>query len=670
MVLKFKKQIIGIMAAFVAVGAFSQATGGGFSFEPKYIKSGSTVTISYCSDSTKLKGESNIKGIAYFWQNYSWRATDIALQRSGSLWITSVIIPEDAALVAFKFYAGNKSDTGPGENDYVQFILKTDGSSFPGSYIGWGLLRGVSTQEYSIPGYVTDSAHYIGNDVLRYWYNMEMKYSPMEFKNVYYYASKTLALLQPGTINPGIEKTVADVLNMDSAGLLTEEELIKCIEVTRNYLKKDSLAKELETKALEKYPDGILARDKEIYRLFRIADSDQKEKEFAVFLKRFPTSKFENIHTENSSLYYGKIFQSVIYNQIIKHNNYELLTQYIRDSPYEMLATYFWHIVQIPYKNMLMTADKLRPYADLIMNEIFSRHQRIDQMVYSPSEWKEKKYADRKDALLAYAKILEETGSSDQAMKWLTIIEPYFENKSSEFMDFYISMLPKFGQSDKILALVKAGVRENAASPLMIEILKKDYITREGSESGFESYVDGMKNQTEVILQQEELKKDITKLPIQLFKVEKLDGGFVDMGDMKGKIIVLDFWATWCAPCKAAMPGMQLVVNKYKDDKNVAFFFVSTMEFDPKYKEKIRDFINEKGYNFDVLLDRAKNGKLPNEEMYEIYSKTFEFSGIPQKMIIDGEGYLRWRSTGYNGSPSALADEISYIIELIKNEKK
>lgn len=666
----FKKQLISMLFAIIAIGLFAQTPRGGFSFGAQYITTGSTVSITYCSDSTKLKGENTIKGVVYFWQHYSWRAADLKLNKNGNIWTSDVKIPEDAALVACKFYAGKKSDTGPVESNYVQFVLKPGNQPTPSSYIGWGLLRGVSTQEFSIPGYVTDSTHYIGNDVLRYWYNQEMQYSPSEYTKVYYYAAKTLAIMQPDKINPGIVKTVKDVIKADSLGQLSEEDLMTCIGVARSYLNNDSLAKVLEKRALAKYPDGIVARDNELYRLFRVADNDQKEKELAIFLKRFPTAKFENTHTENTWLYYGKIFQSVIYNQIIKHNNYALLTQYIHDSPYEMLATYFWHIVQIPYKNKLMTAQKLRPYADLIMNEIFNRPQKIDQMVYSPAEWIEKNYSDRKDALLAYAKVLEETGSSDQAMKWLTIIEPYYENKSSDFSDFYISMLPKFGQSDKILPLIKASVHENAASPQMLDILKKDYVAQKGSEAGFDNYVNGLKNQTEVAAEREELKKAIIKQPIKLFKVEKLNGGFVDMGAMKGKIIVLDFWATWCAPCKAAMPGMQMAVNKYKNDKDVAFFFVATMETDPKYKEKIRAFIKEKNYNFDVLVDGSKNGKLPNEVVYENYSKTFHFSGIPQKMIIDGDGNLRWLSTGYFGRPSALADEISYIIELIRNEKK
>lgn len=64
-------------------------------------------------------------------------------------------------------------------------------------------------------------------------------------------------------------------------------------------------------------------------------------------------------------------------------------------------------------------------------------------------------------------------------------------------------------------------------------------------------------------------------------------------------------------------------------------------------------------------IRRTKNKR---DLIYETYAKTFHFSGIPQKMIIDGNGNLRWRSTGYYGSPSALVDEISFIVEYLKSE--
>lgn len=115
---------------------------------------------------------------------------------------------------------------------------------------------------------------------------------------------------------------------------------------------------------------------------------------------------------------------------------------------------------------------------------------------------------------------------------------------------------------------------------------------------------------------------------------------------------------------------MQMAVEKYKQDPNVNFYFVDTQEYIKDFKAQTQAFIKEKNFDFTILYDgkNPKTGKF--DEVYSKYAKAFEFSGIPEKMIIDQNGKLRWMSNGYFGSPTELADEISIIIEYLKAEKK
>ncbi len=663
---KFLKiSIVAILSTFLFSGCRNEKQDKPMVYIPELTVVGQTTEISYNSELTNLAGEEDIKAVVYFWQNYHWIAQDLTLKHRSGLWKGKFDVPENTALVTLKFTADNKVDTG-GEKTYTAFTVDDKNKNIPSAYIGWGLLRAKSFEKYSIPDYISDSLK-VDNEVLRYWCNQEIQHDAEERKHVAYFGAKALAKTDKPNRFEVIESDVYNLLKLDSLNEVTELDLYHALENTREILRNNDLAELIEEKMLEKYPDGILARDKEILRISRISKSiEDKEKAMQSFVRRFPFENFRDTPTEIAYMYLGKNFQSVVYNQIINHEEYGLLEEYIHEIPYSYLTTFFWHLIQIPYSRGDVKTETLRPYADLLIDEAINRPRSIDQMVYSPIEWNNRFYETRKDALLDYAKVLDETGDTNKALELMQKIASYYKGQSAKFSDFYIAMLEKTGNSSQILPVVIAGVKENAATPEMIEILKEEYIKKHKSDDGFNEYLNSLKLGDQLEALKEEVANSLINMPIELFELEKLNGGTVDMAKLKGKTIVLDFWATWCAPCKAAMPGMQMVVDKYKNDEDVVFLFVSTMEYSADYKQQIEKLLTEENYDFTVLIDNENPESGKHDFLYSTYAKAFHFSGIPQKMIIGANGRLRWRSTGYNGSPSELADEISCVVELLR----
>lgn len=258
----------------------------------------------------------------------------------------------------------------------------------------------------------------------------------------------------------------------------------------------------------------------------------------------------------------------------------------------------------------------------------------------------------------SYAEVLHLNGENEKAL--------FYEEKaiqSSQSMlpssaELYTTLLAGNGQTDKAYERLLKAISAGNATKKMTELFKKLAITKIGSEAKVILFLDSIQRNIAQQYKTDVANQMIKNTEAPNFSLVNLNGNRISLASLKGKIVVLDFWATWCAPCIASMPAMKEMEARHAD---VVFLYVATQETGKHATEKVKTYVSANKFPSNVVMDEPIAPSMQNF----IVASAYQVKAIPTKVVIDKEGRLRFTTNGYQ-SDQELINELEAMISIVK----
>lgn len=396
--------------------------------------------------------------------------------------------------------------------------------------------------------------------------------------------------------------------------------------------------------AVDKYPKGKLATEQLLYQINAENDFNKKKNLIDKFFTEFQGN--ENMDNSVNQIFLG----------ILGQNKFDDALSLLEKYPGYFSPYHYVNLAEYMVKancNIDTTSQLALQSVGLAKSEL-NNPTKIKPKMFSDFLWLKTRETTLAVSMQTYAEVLMKLNKISDAIKYYKESFNYIYSKwlVPQFVIGYLKLLTHEKQYDNAIDNIKKFIVKGVVTDEIKDLLKQNYIGKNGSDSGFENFLTETLNafKKELI---ERLKTEIFSEPAPQFSLYDLEGKNISLLDYKGKVIVLDFWATWCSPCIASFPAMKLAKEKFEPSGNVKFLFINTQETSENKRQYVSDFMTKKGFAFHVLLD----------EKNEVLAK-YKVVGVPTKFVIDKNGKIRFKSSGYYSKPDEFIEEIGAMISL------
>ncbi len=136
-----------------------------------------------------------------------------------------------------------------------------------------------------------------------------------------------------------------------------------------------------------------------------------------------------------------------------------------------------------------------------------------------------------------------------------------------------------------------------------------------------------------------------------VFTLQPISQGSVPIGATPGKILVLDFFATWCSPCIAELPELERLRTDLQTNRDIEFVLVGTNKGGDT-PERVRAFAQHRHISMPVAFDPEQRAM-----------HALGLNGFPSLMVIDRKGHVRLTHTGYNSSETSFRHDLTQLLQ-------
>ena len=608
---------------------FQQVSYSQLQIQPESPQAGNTITLNYQPQAADMQKAAKLIGTVYI-NGSKMTAIDVPMKKNKTGWTGSFTLPDSASAFIVKMVNGEAFDTNE-KKGYAFFVADSNGEPLKTAYRfmshvydGMGTRMGIDPDEKK-------SSYYFN----KYYESGLSKDAPFEEALSYYQTKKDTAAVIDLLAGLGSDPNVSD-RDLSSASFYADQ-----------YGNK-ALGKMLVAYHKLKFPEGSW-KTRELYPIFNAAKTAASKQavldSFKATLKE-PVQEWQervinNINSNIANLLgrEGKFKEAVTLAEnsrkgtdlaatlnSIAWNGAEKGTQL---DEVAAISKQSLDIIEKEKKEMLYKDPAISP------SEYGSRLREMEGM-----------FSD------TYAYILYQQGNYNDGFAQMQRSIDIVGTKSSEYNERYALLLEKVKGGAKAIKFLESAVEDGAYSSGMKKQLETLYAgarKKQPFDEYFSALTQKMKEK-----KLKELRASILNEPAPDFSLYNLEGKEVSLASLKGKVVVVDFWATWCGPCIASFPAMYTAQQQHASKADVVFLFVNTWEQSPDKKKNVQDFFTGKPYSFPVQA-------LDTEDKMV---SSFKVEGIPTKFVLDKNGNIRFKSVGYGGNESQTVDEISAMIQI------